>query len=398
MKLSFSGISTFLLLASSVESRWVPKPGLTWSYSIASKDDVILERKEEVITIDFEKKKELIEKLHKKGKKVICYFSGGTIEKHRDDIADYYAVPGLIKDKEAYTEWDELWLDYRMEEIKPLIRNRMKIAVDKKCDAIEVDCLGAYNYKIVTERWDDPLTKEDAYNFAKWLSKMAHELNISIGLKNVAGIAPYLVDDFDFAVVESCSRSKNVCAKYENFPKKGKAVFTIHYGDFGSFNEQRSTMIQEMKGFGYTCVFNVDNNLKTPGYNFNCDTGSTTNLKGSIPKIDNNIKIGTPTFTTTTKKASTKKVSTKKTTSTKPVVKKTTTISKPVVKKTTTTTKPVVKKTTTTTKPVVKKTTTTTKPVVKKTTTTKSAAKNNKKKTVVKKVKKVVKKKVNKKN
>jgi len=40
MRLIFSVFSA-LLLVNSVQSRWVPKPGLTWSYSIAHKDDVM---------------------------------------------------------------------------------------------------------------------------------------------------------------------------------------------------------------------------------------------------------------------------------------------------------------------------------------------------------------------
>jgi len=154
----------------------------------------------------------------------------------------------------------------------------MKMAVNKKCDAIEVDCLGAYNHKIVTERWKNPPTKHDAYDFAKWLSAMAHDLGISIGLKNIADVAPYLVNDFDFAVVESCSMSKNVCAQYKDFPKQNKAVFTIHYANYGSFKNQVKTMVKEQKGLGYTCTFNIDDGLEQPGYGYSCDTGSTTKI------------------------------------------------------------------------------------------------------------------------
>jgi len=369
MKLLFLIFITLLSLIKYVESRWSATPGSTWAYLINSKDDVILNRSEQVITIDLNKSPELIEKLHKQGKKVICYFSGGTIENHRDDKDDYFAVDGLVVDKEGRTKFDELWLDYRREEIKPLIKRRMQRALNNKCDGIEVDCLGAYNHKIVTERWENPLTKEDAYNFAKMLSKMAHEVGISIGLKNVADLAPYLVNDFDFAVVESCSMSKKICAKYENFPKSGKAVFTIHYGNYGSFSEQKSTMISELKGFGYTCTFNENDNLKTPGYNFNCDNGSTSNLKGVIPSVERGIVVGTPTFskkaTTTTKKATTtKKTTTKRTTTT---TRRTTTTTKKTTKKTTTT---VANKPKTTTKPVTKKTTTTKRPTTTKRATT----------------------------
>ncbi|OUM59160.1 glycoside hydrolase family 114 protein [Piromyces sp. E2] len=378
MKFIFPVLSTLVALAYQVESKWTPPPGSTWNYLLNVKDDEILKAKEQILTIDVNKSSELIETLHKRGQKVICYFSGGTIEKHRKDFDEYWNTPGLIPDKnneEGKTRFDEYWIDYRKKNLlAPLIKNRMKIAVEKKCDAIEVDCLGAYNHKIVTERWKDPLTKEDAYEFAKWLSAMAHSLDLSIGLKNVAGIAPRLVNDFDFAVVESCSMSKKICAKYEDFPKQGKAVFTVHYGDYGSFNEQIKTMVEEQKGFGYTCTFNINDDLKQLGYSYNCDTGSKTNLSGYIPKIDPNNSIIVSQRTakpTTTKKTSTKKSATKtsvkktttttyvKKTSVKPSVKKVN--NKSVVKKTTS--KPVIKKTNV--KSVIKKTTV--KPVIKKT-------------------------------
>ncbi|ORX42196.1 hypothetical protein BCR36DRAFT_308197 [Piromyces finnis] len=279
MKLKLLVLITLFILVNQVKSIWTPTPGISWNYLLNVKESEILKAKEKVLTVDVNTRKEFINTLHKNGKKVICYFSGGTIEKHRDDFDQYWNTPGLIPDKDGETRFSEYWIDYRKKDLlAPLIKNRMKVAIEKNCDALEVDCLGAYNHDIVTKRWKDPLTKEDAYVFAKWLSAMAHQLGISIGLKNVAGIAPRLVNDFDFAIVESCSMSKNVCAKYEDFPKQGKVVFTIHYGDYGSFNEQVKTMVEEQKGFGYTCTFNIKDDLKQLGYGYNCDNGSKTNL------------------------------------------------------------------------------------------------------------------------
>jgi len=286
MKFGLSIITAALLLTSTVESRWTPKPGLTWSYGIALKTNDILNRPEDVITIDYQKGADVISKLHSKGKKVICYFSGGTIEPHRDDKDDYYNTPNLVV--EGKTRWNENWLNFRNEAVYPLIRKRIKRAVNENCDALEIDCLGAFNHEQLTTKYSGkPYTKEDSLKFAKNLSKIAHEEGISIGLKNVATIAPQLVNDFDFAVVESCSMSKNVCALYKDFPKQGKAVFTIHYGNYGSFSSQVSTMVKEQKGFGYTCTFNDDDNLNHPGYSYNCDNGSKSSTSGSIPKVQN---------------------------------------------------------------------------------------------------------------
>ncbi|ORX82465.1 hypothetical protein BCR32DRAFT_292625 [Anaeromyces robustus] len=282
MKLLLLIISAFLFI-NDAQSLWTPKPKSTWNYLIAAKEIDILNRPEEVLTIDINNS-HLIPELHKQGKKVICYFSGGTIEKHREDKDQYLAHDEMIIKGE--TKWHELWLDYRMKDILyPLIKNRMKKAVQNGCDGLEIDCLGAYNHDDLLKRMKEqgkvPLNKEDAYNFAVDLSSMAHELGISIGLKNVAGIAKRLVNKFEFAVVESCSRSSKVCALYEDFPKQGKAVFTIHYGNYGSFQNQVKTMVKEQKNLGYTCTFNNDDNLDYPGFSYDCDTGSIINASGS---------------------------------------------------------------------------------------------------------------------
>jgi endo-alpha-1,4-polygalactosaminidase (GH114 family) len=304
MKFGLSIITAALLLTSNVESRWTPKPGLTWSYGIALETSDILSRPEDVITIDYQKGADVISKLHSKGKKVICYFSGGTIEPHRDDKDAYYNTPNLVV--EGKTRWDENWLNFRNEAVYPLIRKRIQRAVKENCDALEIDCLGAFNHEQLTTKYSGkPYTKEDSFKFAKKLSKMAHEEGISIGLKNVATIAPQLVNDFDFAVVESCSMSKNVCALYKDFPKQGKAVFTIHYGNYGSFSSQVSTMVKEQNGYGYTCTFNDDDNLKHPGYSYNCDNGSKSGTSGSVPKVQNNPKTdGNPSTSNTGVKTS----------------------------------------------------------------------------------------------
>lgn len=275
-----------LLLAGNTEAYTKFKPGSTWNYLLGVNDNnVILNLKEDVLTIDLNRRN-LVPKLHSQGKKVICYFSGGTLEPHRDDKDKYEAInkkhSGFLYG--GPTKWNEQYVDFRMKDLlQPLLENRMKLAHQAGCDGIEVDCLGAFNHE---EPKKHGLTKEDSYNFAKWLASSAHKVGIAIGLKNVATLAPRLVNDFDFAVVESCSSSKNVCALFKDFPKQGKAVFTIHYGDYGSFSSQKSTMVNEQKGLGYTCTFNNDDDLKKPGYGYNCDNGSTTSISGNVPKVE----------------------------------------------------------------------------------------------------------------
>jgi len=245
-----------LFFANNVEARWKPTPGMTWNYVLGAKVNIAIE-KAQVLDIDYQTPAARINEYHRAGKKIICYFSGGTIEKNRNDYRQYTAVSGLVRN--TYGDWpNEKWLDFRKEGIKPLIRNRMRQAINNRCDAIEVDNLDGYQIPDVTENWSNPLTKSDTIKFARWLGATAHEMGISIGLKNVPGILPYVSNYFDFAINESCVRYRNECALYKNFVRSGKPVFGITYGSF-SHNLQR--MCTELNGVGISMIVKANQDL-----------------------------------------------------------------------------------------------------------------------------------------
>jgi len=192
--------------------------------------------KAKIIEIDYENKKDIINEYHKLGKKVICYFSGGTIEKWRGDYNDFKKVDGLIKNE--YTGWEgEWWLDYRVDGIKPLLKNRIKSAINEGCDAIDIDNIDGYQVKDVKNNWTNPLTKNDAIEFTTWLGKTAHELGISIGLKNGLDIIDTVGKYYNFAINEGCIK-RDECYWYKNFLATGKPVFGITYGGLSDSNRK----------------------------------------------------------------------------------------------------------------------------------------------------------------
>ncbi|OUM59392.1 glycoside hydrolase family 114 protein [Piromyces sp. E2] len=177
--------------------------------------------------------------LHKRGQKAVCYFSGGTTEKYRPDKKDYEKA-GVI------------------------------VAYKYGCDAVEVDCLDIH-YSLLKK-----YNENDVFTFAKWVAETGHEENISVGLKNVATISEKLQPYFDFAVVESCAESPNVCNYYKAFTNNNKAVFIVHYGNRGwklSGNKFK-TLKKEQGGRKFTCVISNDQDLKGHTKNYNCDTGA----------------------------------------------------------------------------------------------------------------------------
>ena len=86
---------------------------------------------------------ELIGRLHREGRVVVCYFSAGTYEDWRPDQADF---PPQVLGK-TLPEWpSERWLDIRqLEQLAPVLISRLDLAVQKDCDGVEPDNLDGYD-------------------------------------------------------------------------------------------------------------------------------------------------------------------------------------------------------------------------------------------------------------
>jgi len=268
--LSTTAIASLLLV--NVEARWQPKPGLTWNYVLGDDKFNVHTEKAQVIDVDYELSASKIQEFHNAGKKVICYFSGGTVENWRNDFSSFKAVSGLVKN--VYDGWDdEYWLDYRVDGIKSLIKKRMQIAKNKNCDGIEVDNLDGYS--VNKGHWD--LKESDAIQYAKWLGNTAHSLDIAIGLKNIPGLLDTLGSYFDFAINESCVNHGSECSYYKKFISSGKAVFGITYGNI---NDKLPALCKSLNGVGISMIVKSSQNLRQAGWTFDgksqCGSGFST--------------------------------------------------------------------------------------------------------------------------
>jgi len=328
-------VCSVFLYINTVNAYWVPTQGMQWNYVLSGNLD---ETKETagVVDIDVNKSQDKIDRLHAKGIRVICYFSGGTIEDFRDDYNDFASVRGLVRN--TYEAWpDENWLDFRIDGIKPLLEKRIKLAASKKCDGIEVDNLDGYQMSEVKE-WNNPLTKQDTITFAKWLANTAHSYDLSIGLKNVVGIIDELSSYFDFAINESCV-NYNECGLYKNFLAQGKAVFGVTYD---GLDNNLNALCKNLNNLNISTIVKTSSKLVQSGIVFNgvqyCGSSFTAanNLIASTTK-----RTTTTTRRTTTTTRRTTTTTTRRTTTT--TTRRTTTTS---TRRTTTTTR----KTTTTTR------------------------------------------------
>lgn len=215
---------------------WQPKPGLTWWWQLENSDSIPTNVEVDVVDLDLYDgadggKNSKIRQLKDNGKKVICYFSGGTFEKWRPDAKRFKKIT-LIPNGDMDDWPDEIWLNIgnnkALEIIKPIMKGRMAFASQSGCDAVEIDNVDAFENIDETKGY---VTYKDQLNYNKWLANTAHQYNLAIGLKNNIQQLNSLLEYFDFAVNEQCFGYGNECIQYEStFLKAGKAVFNQEYG------------------------------------------------------------------------------------------------------------------------------------------------------------------------
>jgi hypothetical protein len=209
---------------------WHPAVGLTWQWQIGDLDiDISVEA--DVYDIDLYVDQVVIDQLHAKGRKVICYISVGSYEDWRPDIGQF--PPEVLGND--YDGWaGEKWLDIRrIDLLAPIMRSRLDLCKAKGFDAVEPD-----NMEIYTNDTGFPLTYGDQLKFALWLADEAHQRGLAIGQKNAADQISDLVDVYDFAITEDYFYYGDA-EKMLPYVKAGKPVFAAEYtdlsGDFDLF-------------------------------------------------------------------------------------------------------------------------------------------------------------------
>ncbi|KAF2665903.1 hypothetical protein BT63DRAFT_376659 [Microthyrium microscopicum] len=163
--------------------------------------------------------KNTIQTLKSLNKTVICYFSGGTYEPGRPDS---FLFPSIDLGNRLL-EWpSEKWIRLGSANIRRLIADRIKLAHDKGCDAIDPDNIDGYQARGAGGL---NLRRSDAVSFMRFISESAAKYNMATGLKNgmdlISSLGPYV----HFAVNEQCA-DKRECEQYRTFKKP---VFHIEY-------------------------------------------------------------------------------------------------------------------------------------------------------------------------
>ncbi|CUM57145.1 unnamed protein product [Debaryomyces tyrocola] len=230
-------------------SLWKPKKGLTWQYQLASPFKTLVSGVD-VYDIDlFENSEETISNLQKQGKKVICYFSAGSYENWRPD-KEKFAEGDLGKSLDGWK--GERWLNVKSQNVRKIMKARLDLAVQKKCDGVEPDNVDGYDNDNGIK-----LTEKDAIDYMNFLASEAHHRNLSIGLKNAGSIVKDLVNLVEWAVQEQCIQFGG-CREYQSFIKADKPVFHVEYPKGEDVNNNRNITSSK---FNKIC-----NNVESDGF------------------------------------------------------------------------------------------------------------------------------------
>jgi hypothetical protein len=159
--------------------------------------------------------------IHAAGAKAICYVDAGTWENWRVDAGSF---PRSVLGKN--NGWPgEKWLDIRQTAILlPIMQARVQKCAQAGFDGVEWDNVDGYSNKT-----GFPLTAADQTVYDASLANLAHQVGLTVALKNdveqLSTLAPY----FDYAINEQCQQY-NECSGYTaTFIGVGKAVFQVEY-------------------------------------------------------------------------------------------------------------------------------------------------------------------------
>lgn len=202
-------------------SWWKPIPGSSWQWQLD--EDVDTTVVADVYDLDLYVEQGIIDELHDRGIKVICYISVGSWEDWRPDASSF---PEIVLGRD-YEGWPgERWLDIRrLDLLAPLIPARLDLCAAKGFDGVEPD-----NIEIHDAKTGFPISYADQLAYTRWLADEAHGRGLAIGLKN----APDMVDDtvpfLDFAITEDAYYYGWI-EEMLPFIKSNKPVFAAEYTD-----------------------------------------------------------------------------------------------------------------------------------------------------------------------
>lgn len=149
----------------------------------------------------------------------VAYTSIGTRERWRPDYNKFNSRAFVSK----HNEFGEQWLNPRYWKlVKPVILNRFKLFKEKGFDVVEIDNIDLMgNVK--------EATMDNVYEYGKWLSDIAHELDLKIYLKNTPYLCKKFVNHFDGIITEQADEYPGDINGYKYFIDNDKPWWDFEY-------------------------------------------------------------------------------------------------------------------------------------------------------------------------
>tara|TARA_B100000123_G_scaffold174797_1_gene129828 strand:- start:1146 stop:2060 length:915 start_codon:yes stop_codon:yes gene_type:complete len=175
----------------------------------------------------------------------VCYINVGALEDWRDDYSDF---PKHVIGN-AYWGWDgEYWLDIaRFEHFADVMTARFDLCRDKGFLGVEPDNIDGYEADLSNKTTGFDLKRTDQLRYIRWLIDLAHQRGLAIGQKNAPELVGDLVDQMDFAILESAFRLDFMDA-FDPYIAHGKPVFAVEYREEGA-NAARFCPVARNHGF-----------------------------------------------------------------------------------------------------------------------------------------------------
>jgi hypothetical protein len=126
---------------------WQPAMNSTWQIELLqpinlNATSTSVSPSVDVFDIDlFDNSKDVVDALHRLGKRVICYLSAGSFEPDRPDSGDFQA-----SDQGAELDgWPgEHWLNISSANVRSIMSRRLELASQRGCDAVDPDNTDGY--------------------------------------------------------------------------------------------------------------------------------------------------------------------------------------------------------------------------------------------------------------
>lgn len=222
---------------------WQPLPGTTWNYVLhhpVRLNDPLIDHLAVWILDLFDTPAATVAALRARGRRVVAYFSAGTLEDWRPDVRP---IPrGSVG--RPLPDWPgERWLRPACPVVRAVMAARLDLARAKGFDGVDPDNVDGYDNR----RNGLGLSRDDAVDYVRWLACEARARGLAVGLKNAGDVVPRVVDVVQWAVSEQAVQFGDV-AQFEPLVRAGKPVFHVEYPKGEDEDDDKQNDTREVTG------------------------------------------------------------------------------------------------------------------------------------------------------